>query len=284
MLIAGSDCLVLLWHAVLSSILELILSAMKNFFGIPPSPQNALDLFQGSWSSRMPPGEGRDGLVAGESYLYGDLRLEWCFRHTGSLQGQRALEIGPLEASHTYMLEKAGVLSVDAVEANGGAYLRCLIVKEILGLSRSRFHLGDALKFLDASSTHYDFGLACGVLYHQVEPLRFLRLLLEHCQQVLIWTVLFNSDWVERHPEWSHKFGEEVDASEGEFHCKLRRYRYKDALAWSGFCGGGEDFALWFTRADLLRAIAHLGFEVVAVQDEEHSYSPAITVFARKAV
>ncbi|HWJ55501.1 MAG TPA: hypothetical protein VNR90_04770, partial [Vicinamibacterales bacterium] len=36
----------------------------------PPSPQHALDLFSGEWSSSLPPGH--EGLVAGSTPLYAD--------------------------------------------------------------------------------------------------------------------------------------------------------------------------------------------------------------------
>lgn len=253
---------------------------MKNFFGIAPSAQNAVDLFAGSWSSRLPPEAGE--VQAGATPLHGDFRVQWAFEKLGGVAGQRVLEIGPLEAAHTYMFEKAGASEVLAVEANGAAYLRCLIAKELVGLKRARFLLGDAVRYLEQTQERFDFGLACGVLYHLIEPLRFLRLFIEHCDRFFIWTVVYDSTWVEKHPEYAHKFGVKAPIAEAGFRCDARVFAYAEALAWNGFCGGGETHALWLTRDDLMCAVEYFGGEVVAMQDEIHPFSPAIWLAVRR--
>ena len=253
---------------------------MKNFFGVAPHPQNAVDLFAGSWSSRLPPEAG--AVEAGKVPLHGDNRVQWAFEQLGSVGGKKALEIGPLEAAHTYMLEKAGAREIISVEANGAAWLRCLIVKELAGLHRSRFLLGDAVRYLEQTRDVFDFGLACGVLYHLVEPLRFLRLMAERCERFFIWTHIYDPAWVAAHPEFAHKFGPAHVGEESGFRTELRVFAYAEALAWTGFCGGGETHALWLTRAELLRAVAHFGCEVVASKDEEHPFSPALWLALRR--
>src|SRR6187549_1828057 len=96
----------------------------------PPSGQNAIDIFKGEWSSQFPPEAGE--IQAGQWKLFEDTRLAWGLGRLGGIDGGNVLELGPLEAGHTYMLERAGAASVVAVEANTRAYLKCLIVKEIL--------------------------------------------------------------------------------------------------------------------------------------------------------
>ena len=46
----------------------------------------------------------------------------------GSLQGMNILELGPLEATHTYQLAKLGADRVLAIEAEYGSFLKCLVV------------------------------------------------------------------------------------------------------------------------------------------------------------
>lgn len=253
---------------------------MKNFFGVPPSPQNAVDLFAGDWTSCLPPEAGV--VTAGKTPLHGDNRVDWALQQLGGVQDKRVLEIGPLEAAHTYMLEKAGAREIISVEANGAAWLRCLVVKELAHLQRARFVLGDAVRYLEQPGPRFDFGLACGVLYHLIEPLRFLRLMAERCDTFFIWTVLYDPAWVAAHPEYAHKFGRPHPAEEAGFACNLRVFAYAEALNWSGFCGGGESHALWLTKADLLRAVRHFGCEVVASRDEDHPFSPAIWLALRR--
>jgi hypothetical protein len=47
----------------------------KHFFGVPPSDQNALDLFAGEWSSSPP--ASRPDLKAGATPLFDDPRMQW---------------------------------------------------------------------------------------------------------------------------------------------------------------------------------------------------------------
>ena len=60
------------------------------------------------------------------------------FGTRGRLAGFGILELGPLEGAHTYRLEQLGAERILAIEANVEAYLKCLIVKEILGLIKSK--------------------------------------------------------------------------------------------------------------------------------------------------
>ena len=95
-----------------------------------------------------------------------DPRVAWAITALGGVEGRQVLEVGPLEGGHTWMLEQAGAARVIAVEANARALLRCLIVKELVGLPRTTFLLGDALAYLDASPPPFDAALAAGVLSH----------------------------------------------------------------------------------------------------------------------
>src|SRR5215467_13605989 len=61
-----------------------------------PSPQNALDLFKGRWSSAIP------GYGMGTAELFNDARIEWFLAQYGDVCGKRILELGPLEAGHTF--------------------------------------------------------------------------------------------------------------------------------------------------------------------------------------
>ena len=116
-----------------------------------PSPQNAVDIFAGEWSSKLP--EPFAEVRAGSALLFADARLEWGLTQLGGVTGKTVLELGPLEGGHTYMLEQGGAASVVAIEANTRAYLKCLITKELLGLKRARFLCGNFVAFLQANAT-----------------------------------------------------------------------------------------------------------------------------------
>ena len=107
----------------------------------PPSAQLAIDLFEGEWTTEMPE---HLGVQAGTLKLTQDPRIRWIIEQAQGVDGLDVLELGPLEAAHTYMLEQAGAV-VTAVESNTRAYMRCLIVKELLALRGSTFMLGDSV-------------------------------------------------------------------------------------------------------------------------------------------
>ena len=123
-----------------------------------PSDQTAVDVFRGRWASDLSqllkvngtgPGplftnDGRPDNVAAE------------FGRNGSLEGMTILEIGPLEGAHTYKLEQLGASSITARKSNIEAWLKCLVVKEMLNLKKSHFLLGDALTYLENTRTRFD--------------------------------------------------------------------------------------------------------------------------------
>ena len=110
------------------------------------------------------------GVVSGPARHFGaDPRPGFAFAHIKQetiLRGARILELGPLEGGHTYQFERLGAAELIAIEANVEAYLKCLIVKELVGLRRSRFLLGDFIEYLKLDTTRYDLVFCCGVLYH----------------------------------------------------------------------------------------------------------------------
>ena len=145
--------------------------------------QNAVDLVPG-WNNPLPPDAGAK--AGGGCGLFTDPRVVWAIEQFGDIRGAKVMEIGPMEASHTYMLEQAGA-QVRAVEANKLAYIKCLIVKEMLGL-KARFSLAEINEWLRATTGDYDLVFACGVLYHMRDPVTLLELLAQRTSAIYLWT------------------------------------------------------------------------------------------------
>ena len=257
---------------------------LDQFVVAPPSPQNALDLFRGDWSSAMP-GELAD-FEAGSAPLFDDARIRWLSDQVGGFEGKRVLELGPLEAGHTYMLERGGAAEVVAVEANTRAYLRCLVVKELTGLVRSKFLCGDFVEYLRAPGPRFDLCVACGVLYHMRDPVELIGLLADRCDgDLMLWTHYYDPAVHDAEPIVRAKFpGVCEEVEHRGFAHTLHRYEYGDALGWSGFCGGTAPFANWLSRDDLLACLDHFGFEDVRVGHDEpgHQHGPCLTLVARR--
>lgn len=253
------------------------------FVGDRPSPQLAVDLFAGEWSSIMPTAIGVE--TGGRTPLFDDPRVAWAIAALGGMEGKRVLELGPLEGGHSYMLERHGAAEVVAVEANSHAYLRCLVAKEITRLTRTRFLLGDFVEFLRTTAERFDAVLAVGVLYHMQDPVDLIDLIGRVSTGVAIWTHYFDPQLTERsRPVHKHFSGStEVREYKGEAFT-LHRYDYAEALDWSGFCGGTRPWASWVSLDDLMRVIALAGFsktEIESVQ-EDHPNGPAVTFVARR--
>lgn len=86
-----------------------------------PSAQNALDIFKGEWSSRLPD---RFGLRTepGTARLFEDGRVIWAEEVFGDFSGWNVLELGPLEPGHSYMFQAREADKVVSIEANTRAF------------------------------------------------------------------------------------------------------------------------------------------------------------------
>ena len=243
-----------------------------------PTRQNALNIFKGDWSSTLPKELG--DLQAGASALFDDARIHWVAEQWNGLEHQTILELGPLEAGHTYMLERYGAASVLAIEANTRAYLKCLVVKELLHLQRSKFLCGDFIEFLRRSPSQFDACIASGVLYHMRNPVELIELISKASDRVLIWTHYYDPNLLE-----DTRFTAHTEAEQAGFKHTLHRYEYRAALGWSGFCGGSAPYCNWLSREDILQSLKHFGFSEIQINfdDTNHPNGPAFAIAATKA-
>jgi hypothetical protein len=249
----------------------------------PPSPQHALDLFGGEWSSSLPPGH--DGLVAGTTPLYADRWLHWGLGRLGGVQGKRVLELGPLEGAHSWFLISQGAASVTAIEANRRAYLKCLVMKEILGTERVRVLLGDCSGYLaEAPNPRYDLAVASGVLYHMTDPVTLLARLARAADRLYLLTHYYDQQVIDARPQLAARFrGSESRELEG-FRHRLHIHSYQAARFHPAFCGGPAAVSRWLSRDDLLGALRHAGFTDIEIglDDPAHQNGPVLVLVARQ--
>jgi SAM-dependent methyltransferase len=246
-----------------------------------PGPQQVLDIFQGEWSSALPSASSLK-TTPGHAGLFEDPRVTWADARCGGVRGRRILELGPLEGGHSYMLEQAGAAEVLAVEANVRSFLKCLCVKEIFGLTKVRFLLGDCMAFMAEDAGGWDMVFASGILYHMKDPARFLSLLPRMAPRVFLWTHYFDEPIVRGTPALAHKFGRLEEAAIDGFRYQFVEQSYKEALGWGGFCGGSAATSLWLTRGSILGLLQHLGYRTIEVSFEtlDHPNGPAFGVYA----
>ena len=233
-----------------------------------PSAQTAADVFP-AWYTALP------NVQSGNADLLHDPRITWLIDQAGGIADKTVLEIGPLEGAHTAMLLAAGAQHVTAVEANRGAWLRCLATKEILGLRDAAFLCGDARAFMSAQPDRaYAFALACGVLYHQPDPASFLRTLCRVADCVLLNTHIFDPD----HP--TPFVAQRLDGVEPD---GTARMLYRAERNDPAFCGGSNAYARWMRADAIVATIESCGFRIQATRRESHILAPLFALVAHRS-
>lgn len=250
-----------------------------------PNPQAVLDVFAGEWASRLPPPY--DGLRAGSAQLFEDDRIRWTLDRFGPLDGQTVLELGPLEGGHTYMTLQAGAERVVAVEGNARHYLKCLVVKDLLGMTAADFRLGDFVAMLREDPTQYDLILAQGVLYHMVDPVELIALTAQRGRRLALWTQYYDAGHVARlAPRVRRHFaGEPVAAGTRGFAHTHHRFDYGLGRRLVGFYGGNQPHANWLSHDDLMGALEHFGWRDVEIgfRQTDHPHGPSLALTAVRA-
>ncbi len=244
-----------------------------------PSLQTALDIFKDAWWTSMP---ANSGLKAGSIPNLEDTRCSWVDARF-PLLGKSVLELGPFEAYNTLQLSRLTCRRVDAVEANRFNYLKCLIMKEVLGFDAS-IHHGDISAYL-RRPPRFDAIWASGVLYHQIDPIEMLRLCSDRSDILYIWThyhdeACSDSSGFDR----SKNTKKQLDGKEYQYH--FRSYdlaNFEDDVTpnWSA---GTAPYANWLDRDDLLRVLSQLGFTKIEreVDGVRLLNLPVISLLARR--
>lgn len=252
----------------------------RNYLTASPSAQHQLDLFRGEWTSAVPvPGE--ETISGAREDLFDDPRIAWMIERLRPNDRWRILELGPLEGGHTAMLERAGTTDIVAVEAHERAFLRCLVVKNLLGL-RARFLLGDFVAYLRHTDERFDLCVASGVLYHMAEPLQLLQLIAARCRRVFLWTHHYDGTVMARRPDVAARFSGTARLEHAGIACTGYRYEYREGRDLPSFCGGPLPHSHWITRDAMLGALRGFGYThiEVAFDEPDRDHGPALAVLA----
>jgi hypothetical protein len=244
-----------------------------------PRAQFAIDTIEG-WSSRFPAAL---EVTAGTAGLFEDDRVHWALAQLGGARGKTILELGPLEGGHTYMLHESGAASILAIEGNKRCYLKCLITKELLHLDRARILLGDFMPWLENNPTMFDMIWSTGVLYHQVEPIKLLKLIGTRTNQTHIWTHYIPDEGYGKEP-WTQPITavEEREYNGRQIPHFVRSYFNQGEKA--NYCGGVYQNSSWLRRSDILAELKLLGFNEIAIsfEDPGHPNGPAFAIAASR--
>ncbi len=238
-----------------------------------PGNQALIDIFKGAWASEFPP---EYHIQAGHIKHF-DMTVEIRVKRTSEvlpngLDGLSILELGPFEAYNTWQLEQLGAKSVIAVESNNVNFLKCLLVKEMMGL-KARFLYGDFIPYLEQLDGKFDIIWASGVLYHQAEPLKLLHLISLHADTVFVHTHYYDADVIKKnvYAAWFFSPWRNVNVVYNGYQATMyyRSYRHrKNAF----FSGGRERYSYWLEKKDILAFVAACGLAQIDVLfDDPHN-------------
>lgn len=246
-----------------------------------PHAQNSIDLVPG-WNHAFPPDV---DVQAGAVKLYADPRIVWALEQYGDISGKRILELGPLEASHTYMLDKQRPALIHAVEANKLSFMRCLIAKNLLGLNSAQFLLGDFHKWLEACPDRYELIVASGVLYHMVDPVHLLDLMSQRSDALYLWTHYYGEAEMPEGDTRRLAFSGKVPTRPFRgLDVKLHKRSYHGAWRDKSFCGGMYDEHSWMEKDQIVAVLNLLGYDDVQTAHDNwgNPHGPCISIFARR--
>lgn len=239
-----------------------------------PTDENALDLFATEWATRPHVDQDGNGSVP-------DDRIAWFIEKLGSIENLSVLELGPLEAAQTRLLEESGAGPILAVEANKQAFLRCLAVKNLLGLE-AKFMLGDFQKLLGAHTPKFDLILASGVLYHLSDPLQTLLDMMHVSDRICIWTHYFEADAIAGSCE-PLRIAMEFPAQErviGSDRMTYHPMAYGASAELPVFRGGVAPSASWIELNDLVALFARHGYRVETGMQQTTPNGPCACIVA----
>lgn len=254
----------------------------QEFIRSAPDPQHALDIFKGEWVSALP--SPLTSCRAGTVPLFGDPRITWAVEQWGGVQGLRVLELGPLEGGHSWMLEQMGAAEIIAVEASTRAWLKCLTLKELTGMSRVRFLCGDSAAYLRENPARADAIVASGILYHMTNPVELIAQIAAHTDRLFLWTSYYDASIIASNPKFAARFGTSRSETHAGFTHTVHPFHYRSTRFRLGFSGGVASYSHWLTRDTILRALRHFGLDRIETAFEEpgHSNGPAFALVASR--
>lgn len=255
------------------------------FAAAAPSPQQTIDMFPGQWVTAFPDDMHVQAGSVNHFDQAVDPRVSWVDGVIpDGLAGKSVLELGPFEAYQTALLEWAGTSSVLAVEASRNAYLKCLTVKELLGL-QSRFLYGDVHAFLENCDNYFDVVWASGILYHQADPIGFLTRAAAVGNHLFLHTHYFDQERVAL-TERADRFipAKDTIVSWHGRDITLHYFDYASDTTAGDFAGGPRAYTNWLTQEDIEFILTELGLTTITygVDDPGNPAGPAFFLLASR--
>jgi phospholipid N-methyltransferase len=201
-------------------------------------------------------------LIGGTAMWQTSPYLEWLLEYVGGAFGKYILELGPLEGAHTKKMIEDGAGKIIAVEGLSDCFLKCLIVKEAFALDRAKFIFGDFCNYVsNYKGRRFDFVLASGVLYHQINPAQLIYDLARITDKVAVWSQVAD----EIHP---CKEEGSIEVYEEKYFGKIM-YWGDLRLRSEEYCASLGEKAFWMYAEEMKRCFLDAGFHSVTAKTIE---------------
>ena len=116
------------------------------------------------------------------------------------------------------------------------------------------------------------------------DPVTLLARLARASDRLYLWTMYYDEAAITARPKLAARFRTTESRTVEGFPHTLHVHSYQAAGFQPTFCGGPAATSRWLTRADILGALRHLGFEDVEVgyDDPDRPNGPALALVARR--
>jgi SAM-dependent methyltransferase len=171
------------------------------------------------------------------------------------LRDLRVLELGPWMGHHSITLEKMGVRENTAVESRVENLKLCQHTKEVFGLDRTTFVLGNLEDFYNGTkqppfSTNFDLIFCVGILYHVPDPGKALARFRAQGKALFLGTHVPEQNQPLQDYRYNGKFYRAFEFREDGIHNPL---------------SGMSPTSLWPCEGDLTRLLRDVGYQQVSV-------------------
>jgi hypothetical protein len=130
----------------------------------------------------------------------------------------------------------------------------------------------------------YDLAVASGILYHMTDPVTLLARLSRAADRLYLWTHYYDEAAIAARPKLAARFWSTESRTVDGFPHTLHVHSYQAAGFQPAFCGGAAATSRWLSRADILGALRHVGFDDIEVGSDDPAgpNGPALALVARR--
>lgn len=182
------------------------------------------------------------------------LNVPQLYEHV-DFKGKSVLELGCLEGGNTIILSKLGASSITAIEGRVESYIKCCVIKNLVGLENAHFFLDDVRNISVQKYGRFDISLVAGILYHLNDPHILMKKLSEVTDTLVISTHYADATSPSRKAEIRS-----VSTDFGTYRGKIFR---EGSL--SDPNSGLQSESFWPFEEDLVRMCKDVGYKEVMV-------------------